>query len=66
MEAPAAGQMEVPVVGAAEVPAVGTAAEAKEAQLEPSLADDATGSASDEDSSELEAKGEVQAGKIEE
>ena len=45
---------------------VGAAAEAEEAQPEPSLVGDAAGSASGEDSSKSETKGEVVVGEIEE
>ena len=55
-----------PAAGRAEVPAVGAAAEAEEAQLEPSLAGDAVGGTSKEDMSESETKDVVGAGEIEE
>lgn len=53
-------------MGWTEAPAEGAAAEAKEAQPEPSFAGDVAGSASDKDASELETKDEAGAGEVEE
>ena len=55
-----------PAAGRAEVPAVRAAAEAKEAQPEPSLAGDAASGTSEEGIAESETEGKVGAGEIEE